>query len=122
MLAEPRSILLVVVGLLIIVLAIPLAQRRVPPNRWYGIRLPSTLADEGVWYAANARAGRDMIVVGTVVTLLALAAPLALPHWPPDLRTLFVAVVLVVGSMIATVRAVRHVGRLRRDEDVARLL
>jgi uncharacterized membrane protein len=122
MLAEPRSILLVVVGLLIIVLAIPLAQRRVPPNRWYGIRLPSTLADEEVWYAANARAGRDMIVVGTVVTLLALAAPLALPRWPSDLRTLFVALVLVVGSMIATVRAVRHVGRLRRDEDVARLL
>jgi uncharacterized membrane protein len=111
-------ILLVVIGPLIVALAIPLAHRRVPPNRWYGIRLPSTLADEELWYAANARAGRDMIIVGAVVTLLALAAPLALPHWPPELRTLLVAIVLVVGSMIATVRAVRHVGRLRRDRGV----
>jgi len=118
MLAESRSTLLVVVGLLIVALAVPLARRSVPPNRWYGIRLPSTLADEDLWYAANARAGRDMMIVGALVTVLALAAPLVLPHWPPELRTLLVAAVLVVGSMIATVRAVRHVGRLRHERSV----
>jgi uncharacterized membrane protein len=109
-----RVTLLAGAGLMIVALAVPLARRRVPPNRWYGIRLPSTLADEAMWYECNARAGRDLVVVGTLVTLLALVAPFVLPHWPAEALTLFVALVLVAGSMIATVRAIRHAGRLRR--------
>ncbi len=34
------------VGLLLIGLGWPMAARRVPPNRWYGLRVPATFADE----------------------------------------------------------------------------
>ncbi len=70
-------ILFTVVGVILIVLAIPLMLRRVKPNEWYGLRVPATFADESVWYDANAMSGRDMLIVGTVQLALAVLTPLA---------------------------------------------
>jgi hypothetical protein len=86
----------------------PLMRRKVPPNRWYGIRLRSTLADERLWYAVNARSGRDLLVVGTTVVFLALGTPLVFPHWWPEGRALVVAIVLIVGLAAVTVRGSRY--------------
>ena len=60
-----------VVGLLLIALGWPMAARRVPPNRWYGLRVPATFADEQVWYVANAVAGRDMMALGALIVVTA---------------------------------------------------
>jgi hypothetical protein len=60
-------------ALLFIGLGIPLWRRKVRPNRLYGYRTPSTLKDERVWYEVNAAAGADMIGVGAMLALLALA-------------------------------------------------
>jgi hypothetical protein len=53
---SPR-VLFPVLGFLLVALGWPLATRRVRPNRWYGLRVPATFADTGVWYDANAIAG-----------------------------------------------------------------
>jgi len=37
----------------LIVISIPLIQRRIRPNVWYGFRVRRTLEDPKVWYAAN---------------------------------------------------------------------
>lgn len=63
---------------LFIVLSIPLIQRRVKPNRLYGLRVPATFADEWVWYEANARSGRDLLYLGVA----GLIAAVALAIWP----------------------------------------
>jgi uncharacterized membrane protein len=109
--AEP---LFVVIGLLSIVTGLPLARRRVPPNRWYGIRLPATFADEYVWYETNAAGGRDLMVLGIIVVGVAVI--------PPQLATLSAAQyaglcagVLVVGSSAMVVRAWRLANRLLRE-------
>jgi uncharacterized membrane protein len=96
-------------GVAIAVAGLPLMLRRVPPNRWYGIRLPATLADERLWYAVNERSGRDLLVVGATVALLAVGAPYLLSGWWPELRALPVAVALIVGLVLVTRRATRHV-------------
>jgi uncharacterized membrane protein len=106
---------LVASGLILVAAGVPLMRRRVPPNRWYGVRLRATLADERVWYAVNERSGRDLIVVGVTVALVALGAPFALPHWLPELRVLAVAIVLVVGLAIVTGRAIGHIKQVRPD-------
>ena len=62
-------------GLALAALGWPMATRRVGPNRWYGVRLPATFADQQVWYDANAVAGRDMIVLGAVIVVVAVALP-----------------------------------------------
>jgi uncharacterized membrane protein len=106
---------LVASGVVLAAAGLPLMLRRVPPNRWLGVRVPSTLANERLWYAVNERSGRDLLVVGTTVVVLALGLPFVLPHWWPELRALLVALVLIVGLAVVTRRGIRDVKRLRAD-------
>ena len=72
------------VGLLFVVLGLPLVQRRVGPNLLYGLRTPATLADEWVWYEANAASGRDLVALGIAQVVVAMILSLAfrLPAGP----------------------------------------
>jgi hypothetical protein len=63
-------------ALVVIALALPLMQRRVPPNGLYGLRVSATLSDEWVWYEANAASGRDLLKLG-FAQLVAATLPLA---------------------------------------------
>jgi uncharacterized membrane protein len=74
----PSPILLYAIpGVAMILLAIPLMLRRIPPNPLYGLRVPATYKDEQVWYDANAASGRDLAVLGGCVTLLAVVLQVA---------------------------------------------
>jgi len=63
------------IGPILIVLSIPLVFRWVPPNRFFGLRIPSTLGNESVWYDANALSGRHMIVLGLLMVALEFLLP-----------------------------------------------
>jgi uncharacterized membrane protein len=110
----PPDFLFPALGLLLVALGWPLSRRRVRPNRWYGLRVPATLASERVWYEANAVAGRDMMLIGATVGIAGLVLPLA------GLRDSFVpvacAALLTVGSLAATLRGWRLANRLYREE------
>lgn len=54
-------------------LGIPLWIGMIPPNRYYGVRTATTLADEAVWYAANRALGRDLVAVGGTTLVLSTA-------------------------------------------------
>ena len=110
----PAETVFVAIGLLSIVIGLPLARRRVPPNRWYGLRLPATFADEYVWYETNAAGGRDLMVLGAIVAGVALILT--------QLATLSAAQyaglcsgVFVVGSSAMMVRGWRLANRLLRE-------
>jgi uncharacterized membrane protein len=85
-------------GVLFIALAIPLILRRVPPNGFYGLRVPATFVDKWVWYEANARTGRDLAVLGVIELLLATHVPVL-----GDLEPRAKAQVLVVGVVLLAV-------------------
>ena len=71
-----------ILGALFVALAVPLIRRRIPPNHWYGLRVPATLAHERVWYEANARAGRELLALGTfVIALGAFLYVVPIPSW-----------------------------------------
>ena len=53
-------------GLLLVVLSIPMMRGKVPPNAWYGVRLPATMKDEQLWHDANVFAGKCLLVAGVV--------------------------------------------------------
>lgn len=62
---------LVVMGAIIFCLTLPLIWRKVPRNRWYGVRLREAFSSEQRWYDINAYGGRilarwsiPIIVVG----------------------------------------------------------
>lgn len=57
------------VGLLFIGLGIPLILEKVPPNRWYGLRVAKTLSSERIWYPANRVAGYDLMWAGIAIAI-----------------------------------------------------
>ena len=62
----------VVFGLLLIGLSIPLLLDKIPPNGWYGFRVPSTLYNPDVWYKVNRYAARWMLLSGIITIVAAL--------------------------------------------------
>jgi hypothetical protein len=63
------AILDMVVGLVFLGFCIPLVQRRIGRNGFYGFRTPRTLASDKAWYAVNHGAGKVgvYISVGMVI-------------------------------------------------------
>jgi uncharacterized membrane protein len=111
------NVLLAGLSVMLVLVSLPLLLRRIPPNAFYGLRVPATYADEWVWYEANALTGRDMVALGVLLTVLALALPvLRLEGGTP---TLVWAAVAAVGSLVMTMvgwsRANRLLRQRRRD-------
>jgi hypothetical protein len=110
-------------GPLFIGLAIPLFRRRVPPNWTYGFRLPSTMADERVWYDMNARAGLHMIVIGIAYCVLFTIIQLFEAQRSVELR-LFVPIGFLFLAMVLDVIALgiaagRQLRRLKAQDAAA---
>jgi uncharacterized membrane protein len=110
----PSHVAFPAIGAALIALGLPLARRWVRPNRWYGLRMPATLADETVWFDANAASGRELIALGIV--LLAVAVLAQRPLDLPELGYVAVCLaVLVVGGLGVARRGMRLAERLRRE-------
>ena len=101
-------------GIMFVALALPLAARRIPPNRWYGLRVPATFADTTVWYDANAATGKDLVAFGAVATVIALVLP-HVAHLRTETYALVCAVVFGLGSLVLAVRGWRLANRLLRQ-------
>ena len=61
------SLILSVTGILLVVLGRRMAQRRLPPNSWAGVRYEIALRSEENWYTMQARCAAATIGVGVVL-------------------------------------------------------
>lgn len=52
------------------VATVPLILEMVPPNRWYGFRLPGAMTQPQLWYALNRHGGLMMLIAMVVCALL----------------------------------------------------
>ena len=66
-------------GVVITLVAIPLALGKVRRNHWYGVRLPRAFVSEANWEAINRYGGKVLICYGAAVSLLGLVLLLPLP-------------------------------------------
>ena len=98
-------------GLVFSLLGIPLVFGIIPPNRLYGFRVPSTLADRNLWYLVNRAAGMDLVIGGVFLIAVAFYAP-QLARYVPVLRADFAAPGLIV--LVAAVMAVHGLWLTRR--------
>ena len=62
-------------GALFVVLGLPLAAGRIPPNRFYGFRTAATRAEPAVWYAVNRVTGIDLVAGGLVLLVAGYVLP-----------------------------------------------
>jgi uncharacterized membrane protein len=100
-------VLLLLSALVLIVLAVPLWMRKVPPNRFYGVRTRATLGDTERWYAVNATVGLDLFVSGIVLLAGILLIDRLGATWPPEFRNLAAAALLVGLLMRVSMRGMR---------------
>ena len=64
-----------VLGILLLLLSIPLALRWVPPNHFYGFRVPAVYRNPSVWYDVNAAWGRQAMALGVLMVALEFLLP-----------------------------------------------
>jgi uncharacterized membrane protein len=99
-------------GVLLIAAGVPLWLRRIPRNALYGVRFPSTLSDDRIWYEINARCGRDLVGIGAGYLVLLAAAFTFGRSWSMPFRLLGPTVVLVVALIVNTILLSRASARL----------
>ena len=105
-------------GLLMIVFGVPLILRRVPPNAFYGLRVPATFKDEQVWYDANAASGRDLVVFG--IALIVSAGAMSALGWTAESHRLAWAMVAALGAILLTLLGWSRANRLLRERQEKR--
>jgi hypothetical protein len=66
------------IGPVLLLLSLPLMFRWIPPNRFFGLRIPSTLRTQSVWYDANALSARHLFALGAFLVLLEFLLPLSI--------------------------------------------
>jgi uncharacterized membrane protein len=95
-----------VVDALFVVVSIPLILRKVPRNVLYGFRTCATLADDFVWYEANAYFGRGLVVA----SVISAVAVLTLYNFGDAAQGFFFAATigaLIVPALVATLLTLR---------------
>jgi uncharacterized membrane protein len=114
---ERMTLLMCWAGLLMLALGIPLARRRVAPNRMYGFRTRSTLADAALWYDVNAKCGVDMIAIGLGSALL--PPVLYLSGASVEVIALGSSAATVVALTVSTIRCALFIRQRTRDTSAA---
>lgn len=109
----PVGLTFLLLSLVLIALAIPMIKRRVKPNRFYGLRMRETLEHEGVWYAANERAGRDLLSLGVVSALL--SGGVWLFQVPAESAALACSLWILFGSIFVAIRGVLNAKKLYKE-------
>jgi hypothetical protein len=106
------ELVFLVLGVLSIGFGLPLADRRIPPNHWYGVRIRATFADKHIWYEANAQAGRDLTALGLLMVVVTLALA---DKVPVVTYVVWCAPLFGFGAMLLALRSVRLANRLWRE-------
>lgn len=97
-------------GPVFIVLSIPLIFRWVPRNYIYGFRIAATLANDSVWYDANALSGRHLFLLGVVMVALDFLLK-------GNARIVTLRTVAIVGLAAIVIADWRTANRWRRERE-----
>jgi len=102
-------------GLVLVAISIPLIQRRVKPNYWYGFRTRRTLNDPVVWYEVNAYAGKRLLISGGITTVAAIMLYF-IPGLTVDGYSLGMTVFALGPLTISVWQSFRYLNRLTEKE------
>lgn len=104
-------VMYLVISVLMMVLAVPLIQKRVRPNWFYGFRTPKTLSSPDIWYPANVYAGKVLFATGLLLFFAALIFYF-IPGMSEDGYGIAVALVMLVLLLPGMVLMLRYLRKL----------
>ncbi len=97
------SVLLFLLGVLSIGVGLPLYWNKIPPNPFYGIRIPKALESEESWYTINHVGGKKIVVAGIYFIMLALIllfSPQIFHHYDRQENVLLFLSLVSIGVII----------------------
>jgi uncharacterized membrane protein len=97
------------IATLLIVLAIPLAVRKVPRNPVYGYRTRAAMASDDVWYAANAYFAQRLIMASLCSAFLGWVVDMLRP-FAADTYLPVSVLIIAMPPFIAAIATRRYVG------------
>ena len=106
-------VMYVVFGLLLVGLALPLLLDKVPPNGWYGFRVPSTLYNPDLWYKVNRYMARWLLLSG-IITVAGAVALYLVPGLSVDAYAWLCLLIFAVPFAIGVVLSFRYLRRLQK--------
>ena len=77
----PAGMVLIGLAFLIAVISVPLLLRKVPPNRWYGVKVPASFVSTENWYAINEFGAKRLLGLALALVIVGLVH-LSLPPMP----------------------------------------
>jgi uncharacterized membrane protein len=99
-------------GIVLALLALPFLAGKVKPNLFYGLRIPATLENPVVWYAANKFFAKRLLVVALIEVIAAVGL-----YFPRNMNTerytLSVFGVFIVTFVIAMFQSLRYIKSIR---------
>ena len=110
------SLILSVTGILLVVLGRRMAQRRLPPNSWAGVRYEIALRSEENWYTMQARCAAATVGLGVV--LLDSAVLFAVQAVLPEMISILVPMIVMLIQTVAGI-AFLHVQARRCAVELA---
>lgn len=96
------------IGPLLVLFSVPLMFRWIPPNSFFGLRIPSTLRNRSVWYDANALSARHLFVLGAFLVFLEFVLP-------PSIRIETLRAVASIGFATIIIMDWRTANRWERE-------
>jgi uncharacterized membrane protein len=100
------------VGFLFIVISIPFILEKVPPNRWYGLRVAKSLSSERIWYQANRVAGYDLMWAGIAIAITSVITGLFFARLGSAIFQTINFAVFIAALITAAVHSFLYLNRL----------
>lgn len=100
------------VGLLLFFVSLPLALRKVPMNRYYGVRTSVAFKSDQNWYEINAYGGTQLAIWSVLIIAVGIAGFFMPREWLKkyDAWAVLSVVVAVAASVVKTVLWSRRYG------------
>lgn len=108
---ELLLIMFVVMGLALAAISVPMAQRKIKPNLYYGIRVRKTLENPVIWYTVNEYAGKRLLIAGLLIAITA-AVIYRIPGMTFELYSITCLLVFVLVQTIALIQSFRYLKNL----------
>lgn len=105
----------IAIDLLTIGLAIPMILGKVPPNHWYGFRIPLTVDNPEIWYPANRYAGW-LLVGGGIIDMAGTGLFALIPGISENECLILVTILLMVILLLVVILSIRRANVLAAGE------
>ncbi len=102
-------------GSVFIVLSIPLILQQIPPNQWYGFRVPATWGDPEIWYLVNIYAAWRTLWLGVVQIIVSIALYVA-PGMSVPVYSFIIVALVAFGLIIILVQSISYIGWLTNEK------